>query len=95
MNRRGFLGAIIAAGAAPAIVRADSLMRIVPRDAGVLTLGEAYTLLLGPDGSGEWLEDVAGKWWATRWDEVAYQTLLDANKASTRLRFEDPANAVR
>lgn len=32
MNRRGFLGAMLAACAAPAIVRADSLMRIVPRD---------------------------------------------------------------
>lgn len=30
MNRRGFLGSILALGAAPAIVRADSLMRIVP-----------------------------------------------------------------
>lgn len=36
MNRRGFLGSILALGAAPAIVRADSLMRIVPRDALVL-----------------------------------------------------------
>lgn len=27
MNRRGFLGAILAAGCAPAIVRAESLMR--------------------------------------------------------------------
>lgn len=32
MNRRGFLGSILALGAAPAIVRADSLMRIVPMD---------------------------------------------------------------
>lgn len=32
MNRRGFLGAMLAACAAPAIVRADSLMRIVPRE---------------------------------------------------------------
>lgn len=32
MNRRGFLGSILAAATAPAIVRADSLMRIVPRD---------------------------------------------------------------
>lgn len=32
MNRRGFLGSILALGAAPAIVRADSLMRIVPRE---------------------------------------------------------------
>ena len=36
MNRRGFLGSIIAAAAAPAIVRVDSLMRIVPRETGVL-----------------------------------------------------------
>jgi len=31
MNRRGFIGAIIGSGAAPAIVRASSLMPIVPR----------------------------------------------------------------
>lgn len=36
MNRRGFLGSILALGAAPAIVRADSLMRIIPREATVL-----------------------------------------------------------
>lgn len=29
MNRRGFLGSILALGAAPAIVRAESLMRII------------------------------------------------------------------
>ena len=32
MNRRSFLSGILALSAAPAIVRADSLMRIVPRD---------------------------------------------------------------
>lgn len=32
MNRRGFLGSILALAAAPAIVRADSLMRIVPME---------------------------------------------------------------
>ena len=32
MNRRSFLGSILAAAVAPAIVRADSLMRIVPRE---------------------------------------------------------------
>ena len=36
MNRRGFMGSILALGVAPAIVRADSLMRIVPRDVGIL-----------------------------------------------------------
>ena len=35
MDRRGFLRGIIAAAAAPAIVRADSLMRIVPREATI------------------------------------------------------------
>lgn len=32
MNRRGFMSSILALGAAPAIVRVNSLMRIVPRD---------------------------------------------------------------
>ena len=41
LNRRGFMGAILALAAAPAIVRADSLMRIVPRATGVLTLAIA------------------------------------------------------
>lgn len=40
MNRRGFLGSILAACAAPAIVRADSLMRIVPVDTGILLAGD-------------------------------------------------------
>lgn len=39
MNRRGFLGSILALGAAPAIVRADSLMRIVPVQSTILLPG--------------------------------------------------------
>jgi hypothetical protein len=39
MNRRGFLGSILAAAAAPAIVRADSLMRIVPTATTILEAG--------------------------------------------------------
>ena len=31
MNRRGFLGSILALGAAPAIVRAENIMRVTPR----------------------------------------------------------------
>lgn len=45
MNRRGFLGSILALGAAPAIVRADSLMRIIPLDQGVI-LGD-YAVVTG------------------------------------------------
>lgn len=36
ITRRGFLGSILALGVAPAIVRADSLMRIVPRDTTIV-----------------------------------------------------------
>ena len=38
LNRRGFIGSILALGAAPAIVRADSLMRVVARDTSVSRL---------------------------------------------------------
>lgn len=41
-TRRGFLGSILALGVAPAIVRADSLMRIVPRDTVVLPDVESF-----------------------------------------------------
>lgn len=42
MDRRSFLGSILAACAAPAIVRADSLMRVIPRETSVLRAAE-YT----------------------------------------------------
>lgn len=35
-TRRSFLGSILALGAAPAIVRADALMRVVPRETTLL-----------------------------------------------------------
>jgi hypothetical protein len=38
-TRRGFLGSILALGVAPAIVRADSLMRIVPRETTIIGWG--------------------------------------------------------
>ena len=44
MNRRGFIGSILALGVAPAIVRADSLMRVVPRD---LYVAEAPAVAVG------------------------------------------------
>lgn len=39
MNRRGFIGAILAAGVAPAIVRTDSLMRIIPHKTLIVGVG--------------------------------------------------------
>ena len=56
MNRRGFIGSIIAASAAPAIVRAESLMKIVapsiwlPNPAGKVLVG----------ASSVYVDDVAG-----------------------------------
>jgi len=44
MNRRGFLGSILALAAAPAIVRADSLMRIVPREFAGIDLSAAPSM---------------------------------------------------
>lgn len=39
-TRRGFLGALLAAAAAPAIVRADSLMKIVAPRPGLILWGD-------------------------------------------------------
>ena len=44
MNRRSFLSSILAAGVAPAIVRADALMRVVPREAVLLPAGRVWSL---------------------------------------------------
>lgn len=42
MNRRSFLQSILAFCAAPAIVRADSLMRVVPRETTVLVYQDVW-----------------------------------------------------
>lgn len=76
MNRRGFLGAILAAAAAPAIVRADSLMRIVPRDLlvddGTITEPLCYgdSLLRGEIGR------YNGVVFHMREDQAAYNRLM-------------------
>lgn len=43
MNRRSFMGSILALGAAPAIVRADALMRIVPNRHSGLYIREDWS----------------------------------------------------
>lgn len=45
MNRRGFLGSILAVAIAPAIVRADSLMRIIPTETLLVTTVSGNRLL--------------------------------------------------
>jgi hypothetical protein len=42
MQRRSFLGSILALAAAPAIVRADSLMLVIPRETDILTADFEY-----------------------------------------------------
>ncbi len=45
MNRRGFLTSILAAGAAPAVVKADSLMKIiVPPERKILVVEPSNSL---------------------------------------------------
>lgn len=52
MNRRGFLSSILTLAAAPAIVRADSLMRIIPVETEILSGITFY------ESSREDLEDI-------------------------------------
>lgn len=57
MNRRGFLGSILALGAAPAIVRADSLMKLAllrPPLLGVRALDNATHGILVSDPNGDY-----------------------------------------
>ena len=43
MTRRGFLGAMLAACTAPAIVRADNIMRVfVPPERGIILWGDGF-----------------------------------------------------
>jgi hypothetical protein len=42
VNRRGFLQSILVLGVAPVVVRADSLMRIVPRDTLIMPPGSLW-----------------------------------------------------
>lgn len=53
MNRRSFIGSILALASAPAIVRADSLMRIVPLDR-LVVFGESTVHI---DGLEEFFTD--------------------------------------
>ena len=52
MDRRGFLSSCLALAAAPAIVRADSLMRVVPREMEFFTLSQPGVVSVWHDISG-------------------------------------------
>lgn len=61
MNRRGFLGYILALGAAPAIVRADSLMRIIPKEQYVWTQVVEPLVIVNPENFHEMVSKVLRK----------------------------------
>ena len=85
MNRRGFLAGILSLGVAPAIVRADSLMKIVPRNVELLLpYSEDITInqmrdLDFYDGI-QWSQrDLAhqrlAKWYEDQLDRIAFNTI--------------------
>jgi hypothetical protein len=65
MNRRSFIGSILLAAAAPAIVRADSLMRIVPLDTKIVGVASV---------------DLNGVWCYTK-DDVTWHPLEPFNSS--------------
>jgi hypothetical protein len=50
VNRRGFLSSCLALAVAPAIVRADSLMRVVPRNLSIVLAGDPIETFEDADG---------------------------------------------
>lgn len=57
-SRRGFLSAILAGAAAPAVVKASSLMKLVPTESGILTYKMSGRYDINFD---EWVEDADSK----------------------------------
>lgn len=82
MNRRGFLTSMLALAAAPAIVRADSLMRIVPPEVEVLTFA-SYDIVIDQGPSYRALREQAlvdlTEWWGRAMDGGMVRALLDSD----------------
>lgn len=78
MIRRSFLKTILALGAAPAIVRADSLMRIVPRDLDVLS-ADTRTALAAAAGD-SWMSRVVSVTQEAFADCIEVTTLADTRR---------------
>ena len=87
MNRRGFLGAMLAACAAPAIVRADSLMRIIPMDAPVVGLTSGMVMMQEAFGADiqEMVEQQLGERMQLVREMVLYGSLYAATSKSLYL----------
>ena len=72
---------MLALGAAPAIVRADSLMKVIPREVEVLLpysqdiiIDQCRSSIIGSPGHRAAQEELSA-WFAQRIDDIAYHTL--------------------
>lgn len=74
MNRRGFIASILALGAAPAIVRASSLMPVRPLI--VMPTVEEIAAIAYPDFRAQARAKLA-QWWAAQFDEMVLRGLRD------------------
>ena len=91
MDRRGFLSGMIALAAAPAIVRADSLMRIFPMDAREALLDLVPTKLIIPpamaDSFAKILWPGVANHWAKHYAAVDIGKAMRETKEEVALRF--------
>lgn len=100
MNRRSFLSSCLALAAAPAIVRADSLMKIVPRSLIVyppevlVTFQRDILIDQMRNIRTEALQSLTA-WWNMRADQIAYAMLtsgvLVPEPDAPRIVIEDPS----
>lgn len=81
MNRRGFLGSILALAAAPAIVRAETLMPVRPLEVIECQVGW-YEGVMIYEGNSVRAMARAGlaKWWAEQFDRLTLDYLLAQDK---------------
>jgi hypothetical protein len=87
-TRRGFLGAILAAGVGPAIVRAESLM-VLPRREIALPWATSWEPLL-PEG---WVWRTSHYGGAVRWTNEG--VLFNPEWGTTAIRIACPPTSLR
>jgi hypothetical protein len=75
INRRGFLGAILALGVAPAIVRSHALMPVRVVDGPVLWTIDQTRHAAGYLSQREQAHAAFSQWWADQFDQLAYARL--------------------
>lgn len=87
MNRRGFLQTIIATATAPAIVRADSLMRVIPQET-TLYVPETGPIILVPGRMVASTTRPGGRW-PSMAETLSMQPLLERGIRRNHGRIRD------